>query len=371
MKMQDALKMASKVRCFIGISVFLACLAFASHAMCDTSTEPTIIGPLLGDVVLEPGANFSGRNFAGTQLVRQDLTGAQFSNADLNGAKFIECMLKDASFQNASLTGAVFIETSLFNADFENATITDCHFEWTLSPSQIKQTRSFREKNLQGVRFTRATLGENLDLRGFDLRKSTIAGGGDFRDVAFDGAKIAGAKIEAQVDFEQLRNAVEVRNGMFPAIYHAKSNCNLSKLDLRGAKLHFPPGVAFDLSDANIDDCLIYFTTNEATEATEAIEGTWSYKQGRLRSTAIFGGNLSGINFDNMILDRVFITRANFKDASFRNTVIVWSNLGVVENLLTVSQLRETYNVEHGLLSEFRFLPEALKAELFLKHKQP
>lgn len=368
MKMQEALALASETSRFIGFSVFLTCVAFARHAVCDTSTEPTVIGPLLGNVILEPGADFSGRSFAGTQLVRQDLTGAVFDNCDLNGAKFIECMLEDVSFQNASLTGAAFIDTSLANADFENATITDCYFGWTLSPSQIKQTRSFRKKNLHGVRLTRESLGENWDLRGFDLRKSTIAGGGDFRDVAFDDAKIAGAKIEAKVDFEQLRNTVEVRNGMFPVVYHAKFNCNLSKLDLRGATLHFPPGIKFDLSDANVDDCVLYFTTNDATEA---IETTWSYMQGRLRSTVMFGGNLSRINFDNMILDRVFTTRTNFTDASFHNTVIVWSNLGAIENSLTFSQLRETYNVEHGLLSELRFLPDALKTKLFVERKQP
>jgi uncharacterized protein YjbI with pentapeptide repeats len=348
--------------------IFLACFAAANGAMCDTSTEPTVIGPLLGDVVLKPGFDFSGRFFSGTQLVRQDLSGAIFDNADLNGARFIECILEGASFQNSSLTGAAFIDTSLVNADFENATITDCYFGWTLSPSQIKQTRSFREKSLHGVRFTRATLGNITNLQGFDLRNATLVGGGDFRDVAFDGAQITGADFQAKVDFEQLRNTVEVRKGVFPAIYHAKLDCNLSKLDLRGAKLHFPPGIKFDLSDANIDDCVIYLTANEATEA---IEATWSYKQGRLRSTVMSGGNLSRINFDNMILDRVSTTQTNFTDASFHNTVIVWSHLGAVEDSLTVRQLRKTYNVDHGLLSEFRFLPDALKAELSVERKQP
>jgi len=325
----------------------------------DTESLPTILGPGLTGAELKPGADLSGKNFAGTQLFEQDLSGANFDNADFHGATIQECNLTGASFQNARLSGAKFIDNIILDANFTNATITD--YYGGLYSSQLIQTRSFREKNLHGVRLTRSTLGDVTDLKGFDLRNATIAGGGDFRDVEFDGAQIGGATFEAQVDFEQLRKTVEVSKGRFPAKYHAWFDANLSNLDLRGASLSSQTGIVFNLSDAKIDECNIHLKSNDAKAV---IESTWSYKQGRLRSCGLSGCDLSGISFDNMILDHVYFTSVNLTDASFRNTVIVWSYLGLREATLTAEQLRETYNAKHGHLSEFRNLPDQLKVDL-------
>lgn len=358
------------VRC---AALWAACLnvlqlLIASNCFGDTTTLPTVLGNQVKTVVVGPRANFSNKRLYGTQLVGENLNHADFTNADLRGALFLECDLSGAIFDNCSFIGSRFSDNIVSGASFVDAIINDAgpcggnsHAYLFLTPVQLAQTLSFKEKDLHGVAFRRTSLGPDADLRKFDLRNATLLDE-DFTDVLFDGAQITGTSFEGKVDFEQLRKTVEVSKGRFPAKYHAYFDVNFSKIDLRGASLSFQNDIKFDLSDANIDDCRIDMQPNEDNKA--AIESTWSYKQGRLRSLGLSRADLSGISFDNMILEHVMFSSIKFTGASFRNTVIVWSDLNCHFDPPTAEQLRETYNAKHGHLTEIRFLPEQLKVDL-------
>jgi len=338
---------------------WILCFALAANARGDQDSFPTVLGHHVKDVVVKPGADFSGRALRGSQFCSEDLSGASFDNADLNGTRFLECDLSGASFKNASLSGATIEDCKMAGADFLNADITNYDSNSGLPSEQLLKTRSFREKTLRGYAFSRAALGSHTDLRGFDLRDARLYG--DLRDVRFDGAQITGAKFSGRLDFEQLRNTVEVKDHRFPAKFSARTgSCNLANLNLRNAEIHLDRGVPFDLTNAKIDYCHIWFGGNRATEA---LASTWSFKQRRIRSTRLTNADLSGVCFDDMILDRLDLSSVDLNDASFRNAVFVGASLSAVGESLSAEQVKQSYNAKNDLLSEAG-LSDRLKAEL-------
>lgn len=236
----------------------------------------------------------------------------------------------------------------------------------SLSPQQLAQTKSFRQRHLVGLDLPRSSLDGQTDLSHFQLRNTRFRPGDDYTDLTLTNASIAGCEFYGIWDFSQFQETNEVKKGGLPVRMQLQHGGDLSGLDLDKAHLSLPPGVPIDLSDCKIDNCTLVLPERDLRGV---IESTWSYQQRRLLSfsLSLAGGQIGGISFDGMIISNCVFADVDLSQATFHDAAIsdsLFQNKGT--HSLSLEQLRQTFNAKHGHLKEFRQLPDDLLRQLTL-----
>ncbi len=157
---------------------------------------------LVGSITVFPAADYSGEN----------LKKSNFSNYNLKNANFYDATLTQVNFTNATLSGANFYTATLTSAILSGATITGADFGINvtyvvdsitgenlserkhgtgLTASQLISTKSYNDKDLSGVKFTKNTL-RNVDFSGQNLTNGSFSGA-DLTGSNFSGADLRGS----------------------------------------------------------------------------------------------------------------------------------------------------------------------------------
>lgn len=155
--------------------------------------------------------NYDGVDFSNAALY-PTLVGANFENSSLRDAKFTWTgsirNLTDGNFRNADMRGLTAYSANFTGADFSEASIhgTDDKSsdfdDSTLTIDQLKQTLSFKNKNLSYMYLRLKTMA-NVDFSGFDFTGSRI--GPDLAGSNFTDANIDRVTFEASnLTYEQL-----------------------------------------------------------------------------------------------------------------------------------------------------------------------
>lgn len=150
---------------------------------------------------------FSAADYSG-----KDLKKSNFSNYNLKDANFYDATLTQVNFTNANLSGANFYTATLTSAIFSGATITGADFGINvtyvvdsitgenlserkhgtgLTASQLISTKSYNDKDLSGIKFTKNTL-RNVDFSGQNLTNGSFSGA-DLTGSNFSGADLRGS----------------------------------------------------------------------------------------------------------------------------------------------------------------------------------
>jgi len=321
-------------------------------ACADTEGSKRVLGPHVTDLTIGRGMNALKRDFRGTEIVGQDLRGAIFDGSSFADARFFDCNLAGASFRHANLKGVKIGECNIDGADFTDAIINSMiatggynHVDLSFTISQIRSTRSFKEKNL-----SRCVISANgLSLNGFDLSHARISGG-----IVFDGAKITNAYFGPGFHFDKLRRTLDVQRGRFPCHYFPEGDCDMSGLLLEGARIdaHGRRCTSVNLTDTDIDNCTMVFTELGSEIVADAVSSTRNYKRGVFNRTTFVRADFSNFSFDRTLL--VYSLPGSGSDltnATFHDAVIfpITPEIG-----LTAEQLMQTWNYKQGRLGELR-----------------
>ncbi|MDR2642846.1 MAG: pentapeptide repeat-containing protein [Planctomycetaceae bacterium] len=224
------------------------------------------------------GINFSKSRFYGVRF-----TDVTFDNCLFNEIILHRCTL-DGNFQNCDFTDSVLHYGGRNFSKLANSFEPDLLGVTTLSlvlpfsVENLKQTKSFKEKNLSGVDLKIAQ-GEAIDFSGFDL---SFAG---LREVSaqcrFDNAFLFNTYLST-INKEQLYSTESYKNGTINYVEFAGgnfSNVNFVKFNLTGCEFPFVDLRAADFTGAVITDCNFEKAKNLTAEQ---IKSTWNYKSRRM-----------------------------------------------------------------------------------------
>ncbi len=329
-------------------SIFLS----TGFVCADTEGSKRVLGPHVRDLTIGRGMNAVNRDLRGTEIVGQDLRGAIFDGCSFAGARFFDCILAGASFKRANLQGVKIGECNIDGADFTDAIINNMiatgghnYVDLSFATSQIRSTRSFKEKNL-----SRCVIRANgLSLHGFDLSHARISG-----DMVFDGAKITNAYFGPGFRFDKLRSTVDVQRGRFPCHFFPEGDCDMSGLVLEGARIdaHGRRCTSINLTDTDIDNCTMVFTDLGSEIVAHAVSSTRNYKRGVFNRTSFVRADFSSFKFDRTLLVYSLPgSGSNLTNATFHDAVIfpITPEIG-----LTAEQLMQTWNYKQGRLGQLR-----------------
>ncbi len=199
-------------------------------------------------------------------------------NKDLRGQVFHKMSLNKSSWRNAILIGANFNFAKLYGADFSDAIITKAElggnrFTGGIRKEQLYSTKSYKDKNLEGVNFSVNSL------TGWDFSEQNLE--------------------NARFEFSVL-SSTSFRNANLKNVSFFDKNS--------GASFFYKT----DFSDAVITYCIFKFATSGGLTKYQ-IYSTKSYKD----------RNLEGINFVNCTLNGWDFSKQNLKNANFENAKLV------------------------------------------------
>jgi uncharacterized protein YjbI with pentapeptide repeats len=231
--------------------------------------------------------DLSGADLAGANLTRADLTGANLSGANLTNAKLeganltsanlTKASLDDANLRHAYLTRANFTFAHLYDANLEGAYLSDVRLH---SASLIRA--NFTNADLHSANLANADLFDakltGADLEGADLADASLVG------AKLKGAKLTGAKLE---------------------------DANLAGADLPNANLEGKNLTGVNLYAANLDGANL-----KGANLTGAI-----LVEANLEGADLTGANLSGANLTNAYFSGANLTGANLTDVKGLDTV--------------------------------------------------
>ena len=345
-------------RCSAYTFVFVVFLSIG-FVRADTEGSKRVLGPHAKDLVIGRGMNAAKRDLRGTEIVGQDLRGSIFDGSSFAGARFFDCNLAGASFRHANLEGVKIGECHIDGADFTDAIINNMiatggnnHVDLNFTVSQIKSTRSFKEKNL-----SRCVIRANgLRLYGFDLSNARLSG-----DMVLDGARITNTYFGPGFHFDNLRRTLDVQRGRFPCQYFPEGDCDMSGLVLTGARIdaHGTRCTSINLTDTDIDNCTMVFTEMGSKIVARAVSSTRNYERGVFSRTTFVRADFSNFKFDRTLLIYSLpgsgsdLTNATFHDAVIHPVTPQIS--------LTADQIMQTWNYKHNRLGQLR---EDLQAEI-------
>lgn len=352
----------------IPVVVAVAFVALSNLAQSDTPNSSLTLGPWAGDLTVGPGMDAHGRNLRGSQFVGQDLRGANFEGCDLYGVLFWSCKLWDVSFKGASLMNAVFEECDpggVKGADFTDAVIVGLKADSSvpLSEHQLKSTRSYKIKDLQGCTLCVSKDNESGTRPKFDFRKARMANAtldyGDFRDCDFTNATIDHLNIDDDdtITFQQLASTSNYkrRDLRYMRLRNTLADADLSGVDLTGTDFSCSAGHA-SFKDAIITECKI-----RGGFTKENLYSTKSYQQGHLSKVAFIHIDASGWNLSCQNLTGCYFSGCNLSDTNFEDAVITKCCFRNVTGKLdkdgrfiqwntngpTVEQIKSTWNYKH------------------------
>lgn len=358
-----------------------------------------------------PGVDASGLDLSGSAFVGMDLSNANFERCNLQRVFFAQVRFQQgsASFREADLRYARFAETphspkqeGLDECDFTDALIQGLQFTTQyahLTIDQIRSTKSFKMKDLSGCQIVGGVSDRKsysfyhlrprpveVDFRQFDLRNATFAAG-DFTNSQFAGAIIRGCTFfKSNISPDQIastsRYVPDAHVGGFPDSFFVTpdhfgmltsrsgyaglgfahmdlSSWNFAKADLRGTRLCDVNLTGVDFSGADISEA--HFSNSISKDQLVA---TTSYQTGDLAGIVFARLDLSSVDFSRQNLTRSIFVLCDLSGADFTDAIITSADFAsCIHPLLTLDQIKSTWNYKHGRMEGIR-LPEELAEAL-------
>ncbi len=246
---------------------------------------------MVDGVLLEPGANLSGKKLSNLDLSGVDLSGAnlresvfswsnlqnaKLDGADLSGANFYGSDLTGASLKSAVITGAMFLTAKLQNANLNDSRAFGSQNQAT---DALFGSADLTGASLEGVKYEGINF-ENANLTNARLVSSSL------RWIRFDGATLTNADFLGSEFIGQISGKIGGTPKDLPAKWTTRSdylfgpgasyafadlrNLDLSKLDLGGANFR-------------------YAKLNNANLSNSTLKGAY-----------LTGANFSGANFEGI-----------------------------------------------------------------------
>lgn len=212
--------------------------------------------------------NFSSLNMKGASFSGGEFRNTSFANSDLSNAVFKSCrFLESVSFRGSILTGADFSRsTDLREVDFSGATINNANFQHNvvyydpsdigaITKEQIYSTKSYKEKNLSGIKLIGNINMSGWNLRGQNLMNSSLNLNGEqasMQNTDFSYADLRGADMERNnADGYIVRNTIMQDGG----IHNFSMNSSSDNFSIR--KYLLPEEGGEMISAKFIDDSVI------------------------------------------------------------------------------------------------------------------
>ena len=299
------------------------------------------------------GWNFSNQNLTDTDFFRSSMQGADLSNSVITGMVLGEDMTAEqiestTSYQRNNLrrvffngtdlsgwdlsgqdlSGAYLAYSSVRNTDLSDATIEGANLGVTsgLTRDQLYSTRSYREKNLQGVGLNELDL-SNWNFSGHDLRDTSLVLA-DLSGTRLSDARIQGADLGLTTDrgftYQQLASTNSFRQGDL-------SGVSLRGNDIRGWDFHDQNLSSASFASATIDGAdfagakivgASFENTTSKGLMKDQFYSTASYRERDLRGIRLQSNNLRNWDFSEQDL-----TNADFSFSNLSNTNFADSDL--------------------------------------------
>ena len=379
----------------IGALIALCVMPIDAQPLEDEDRPPSVeLGHWASDLNVGPKMDAAGRDLRGSVFIRQDLRGAMFTGADLSETEFVNCDLSGASFKGAIFSDSSLEVCTLDGADFDDATINGRNADAKglrtcsvgLSEKQLKSTRSYRTKNLNGCTIAGSKWYSEESRVKYDFRGAELVGvclvEGDFSDCDFTDARIDRIEIVgAQVTFQQLASTwnykVRVlgeKNPRFPKLrlYNGvpfalpggrppiEGKVNFRGANLTGLRICGSPLPDADFTDATISDASF---VRGITKAQLGV--TRNYKEGHLSRLEFWHLDLSDLDLSRQNLAGTRFEECFLRGADFRDSVISESVFSGAAGL-TVEQIKSTWNYKNGRMAGVvlpKDIAEALQKE--------
>lgn len=298
---------------------------------------------LAGTPLFADNENYANHNLYGWDFSNQHLSFSNFYCANLINAKFVNAILTNANFsgansrvrtnltnanlKNADLSNASFALATLDGTDFTNSIITGASFQgaYSLTNEQIYSTRSYQERNLEGVDFG-YFYAPNLNFYGQNLNNSV-----------FNRASIH----ESNFDNANLTNAVFMRANLSGTTFFDAIITGASFVDTTGRG--FTKEQLY--STKSYQDCClkgIDFRYNDLS--------TWDFSKKDVTNSDLSDVKATKTNFVEANLTNVDFQSAILKDADFTNAIIKGANFNSVSDF-TANQLYSTASYQDGDLA--------------------
>lgn len=235
-------------------------------------------GEFPGFVRVEPGLDARNADLRGVKIRNVKVENANFSGCDFTGADFRQAIFVRCDFSKAVLRDVRSDElTSYVDCVFDGATLENFNAK-SLTPEQLRSTRSFREKNLKSVRF--ANRPYLADLSGFTLEYSGFSLGAARRNLT-DATLVGGVFYDLTSDqLRQTRNFQTKRYECLTILGTDKKTLDYRGFDFSGALLRGCRFSGLDLTDADFTDAVLIDCDLFLTQ--EQLATTWNWKAGRL-----------------------------------------------------------------------------------------
>ena len=232
-----------------------------------------------------------------------------YSNQDVSGMKFSGKSMRSSNWRNANLSKSTFTSVDLYNANFNDAIITNSSFIScaNLTSLQLYSTKSYKDKNLQGIEF-RSLIefgSSGLDLSSQNLTNCVF--GFSMVGVDITDATIVGASLSLGLTSKQLYSTKSYREkNLFGVILRGEiRNFSFKGQNLTSADLSLCDVRDSDFTDTIIND--VNFGSFGTTGFTKSsLISTKSYKEKNLRGVKFSGGSrldvdLSGQDLSNAV----------------------------------------------------------------------
>lgn len=367
------------------ISLFGAC-ANVVHAADFTSGDITIdLGPGNEDIEkkLKDWEGFSNAPAAFKRVWGYDLSGRDLRQAQLHLAGFT---LRDVNFSGADFTGADLAETVFDNCSFRNAILRKVDHS---GGQHLSPTCDLSGADISGsrMRLTKAQLTSTKNYREKDLSDTILVG--DFRGMCFAGFTLRGTAFMCKIegcDFtnadisdcrirltkEQLLSTKNYKERHLDGIEFV--DCQFRGVDFSGHNL--PYFVKCDLQGADFSNACFMSSRRmsfllpsrnsgfrDCRFSAKQFYSTRTYKSGKMPPSCGIG-NMDLRNWDFSGMD---LRHVRFPQCSLQGADLTDVRGGLFEHAtgLTVEQIKQTTNYQHGKLNEPGFsLPEEIKEAL-------
>ena len=370
-----------------GMAIVLCLFSKSSQAEIRRWNRWSDVIPGTEDITIGPGVDLSGWNTESRNLrhatgfsgeaagssfenpIGIDLTGANFSNSWIDGVVFTErlhwCSCSSIIPTPPNPKDTVFAPSKLTGVDFTGAVVTGTDFGGTtksgFTAEQLYSTKSYQEKNLQGVSL------DSNELTGWDFRDHNLTGvnfrSSTLTDVDLTGAVVTGAdfaRMEAPhaLTAAQLYSTQSYRDKDLRGIWFSDgcASCesprnSLTGWDFRDQNLTeavFSPtslqGTNFSganltsanlrhsrLTDTNLTGAIVNKTdlgeTTKTGFTSDQLYSTKSYQERNLKGVNLENNDMSGWNFRGQDLSNAYVRRANLQDADMAEAMVNGANL--------------------------------------------
>ena len=267
-------------------------------------------------------ANFTNANLTSVIFDEAILTNANFTNAIVNGAVFTdgftEAQLKSTKsykeknlsgvnlwysdlsgwdFSGQNLTSASFSGSTLTNTNFTNATVNSASFTDGFTETQLKSTKSYKEKNLTGIFLVSNDL-SGWDFSGQNLTSASFSGS-TLTNTNFTNATVKG------VGFRNVKGFVQEQ---------LKSTASYQEKNLAGIDFYECDVSGWDFTGQNLQNSQLSYTVLNGSDLTGAdLRGALLIQTKGLpiyKNTIMFDGTIKNFSMKsgaNSLIIRVYV----------------------------------------------------------------